>query len=166
MYWYVLALFLVGYTAQAADDTSFTSYQDSAGKVIHLATEETHPLLFQGWRVNQNHHEKHEKKWQLIYRSGNKEYSSVRNCLPKKSRDLKNPSLTMIDWEKIDTNEDAEIGLFRIASSYATPKDMKAWMKAPGFQTAMFQPVKSDIAQGPDISGFWPTKQNWRARRW
>lgn len=168
MKWIVIMMAMIATPALAKDKDDFKPYRDTAGMVVRHATEQTHPFLFRGEEVGISPHEKHRKK----YAPSIRKFSSVQDCLQRAERRKAQPDLTKIDWRGIDTNEDAAVCLFRIASSYATPKDMENWMNEQGFKTTIIVPP----ASGKDkiiVSGNWNTEKNgskfysnWFVRAW
>lgn len=116
--------------AEAEDRAQFVAYKDRAGEVIALSGEEKQPFLFNGnpLRPTEKYADLYKKYKKSITR-----FSSVRDCLEDEVQEEDQPDLTRIDWSKIDWNEDAEVCLFRIASSYKTMEDMRNWFEVGGF---------------------------------
>ena len=141
-------LMLLNGSAQA-----FEPYEDSAGTVIRHSSETTEPYLFQG-KPAKSHNKEHIRH---RYAGSIKDFSRVADCLIKDESQKPQPDLTKIDWNKINTNEDAAVCLLRIASSYSKPQDMEQWMELQGFE------VVSGIVQAGKyffLNGSWDIKKN------
>lgn len=113
-------------SATYAETMNFESYHDSAGEVRQLSSEDNAPFLFFGQKVTGSPLEKK-------YAESLARFPSVLDCLASPNRDK--PDLTNFDWSKINSLHDADVCLFRVASSYSTPDEMKRWLKLQGFDT-------------------------------
>lgn len=142
-------------SVQAAE---LAPYKDSAGTVMRLANEESHPFLFYGEKVGVGRYSNKSQNWNgHKYRSSVREFSSVLDCLERAERKKEKPDLTKVDWRAIDNDKDAAVCLFRIASCYMTPNDMESWMKAQGFTVNKgYVGVKKRLA----FNGNWDAKKN------
>jgi|GEM_PF-5540228 len=127
----------------SATGAAIFPYKDSAGTVVVLANEDTHPFLFYGEKVRDNLKRINVQK---RYKKSFEKFFSVQDCLKKSERGKEKPDLTQIDWSIIDNKEDASVCLFRIASSYDTPESMKAWFEKGDFnEVKLTRPNKGDI---------------------
>jgi hypothetical protein len=131
--------------APKIDHANFKPYQYSAGQVVRLSDEENQPFSQNGVLIEKSVYVgKNPEGIYDGYMSAINNFPSVLDCLDKSEWDEPQPDLTKINWNKIDNNEEAEVCLFRIASSYAKPEDMKKW-----FETSLA--VEATLHKTPDI---------------
>lgn len=114
-----LVSFLSASDAQAVE---FSAYSDQAGLVLRLSEEKQEPFLFLGRSISDS--DVHDK-----YGSSVLKFPSVRECLQESEAKTDFPNLTTIDWAKLKSTEDADVFLFRIASSYSKIDDFKSWLE-------------------------------------
>lgn len=102
-----------------------TLYEDPQGAVVRLSKERETPFLKIGKSPRLTNSFKR-------YRSAIKRFPSIRDCLLASEQQKKIPNLGAIDWEKIDTEQEAAVCAFRAASSYGTPDAFEIWLRAQG----------------------------------
>lgn len=100
-------------------------YDDSVGTVSVFSNEEEFPFLLSSKTIA-------NKYVARKYRRFVNRFSSVLDCLVKEPNN-KYPDLSSIDWSKIKSTTDADVCLFRIASSYSSVDDFKSWLRHHGF---------------------------------
>ncbi len=130
---------------------NFVQYSDRAGLVEVIANESTNPFLLNGKSLEtlQDHKENYGVAINKFY--------SVQDCLSENTKEMTNPDLTNIDWNKIDTKEEAEVCLFRIASSYKSPEAMLEWFKLNHFSKVNF--YNKDYSKHIAVTALWPVKE-------
>lgn len=141
----------------------FEAYNDGAGKVVRLASEETTPFLFLGKQVmdynvndpKMTYMEDHKRK----YAKSIERFPSVRDCLLKSEQESPRPDLTKFDWGKITGEEEAAVCVFRVASSYTSPDEMKNWLISQGFRARTLADRKNIY-----VNGSWSIEQY--AEKW
>lgn len=62
----------------------------------------------------------------------------------------------MIDWQAMRSEEDAEVCIFRIATSYSAPADMARWFEIQGFDADIIAIPGSNL---PAIVAVWLVKE-------
>jgi len=100
-------------------------YDDAQGRVVRLSSEEIVPFKKLG------HSPRTGTKF-AHYRSSIARFRMVSDCLIEVERLKPEPDLAAIDWDQIDSDEQAEVCLFRVASSYGDAEAMEAWFEAQG----------------------------------
>jgi hypothetical protein len=138
--------------APTRDPAAFVAYEDSAGKVVRLSEQKTRPFL----RVGQVESETSEH-----YGDAMANFPTVLDCLQTSEWERPQPDLTKIDWHKIQNGNEADVCLFRIADSYASPEDMKMWLMLDGFVGIECMPHQSgEYRKGwCQMRGGWAVKQ-------
>lgn len=129
-----------------AEDQSFEPYRDKAGQVIKLSAEGTEPLSFFGEIVKGSGTNRDKK-----YAKSIKRFPSVLDCLMETERNKLQPDLTQLDWQKIDSEADAEVCMYRVGSSYEDAGAMKEWLKKQGFKVTSFNAQDGKVY----LSGVW-----------
>jgi hypothetical protein len=95
---------------------------------VRLAKQETEPFLFRGKIVDRDHpHYKH-------YGKALRRFPDVQSCLIEDQREKPQPALRQIDWDQIETAQEIDICVFRIAASIDDVKLTKAWLLYHGFR--------------------------------
>lgn len=154
----LLPLLLVGTVSINA--YGFEHYQERAGRVVRLANEETHPYLRFGRKVHvENPTEKHMQSAMKKWLPSILRFQSVTDCLLRAERRKPQPDLTAFNWDAINSNEDAEVCLFRIASSYETPEGMEKWLKLQGFDISEYNSKSNEnviVSATLNLSENWP----------
>lgn len=102
-------------------------YRDGQGSVVRLSEERLVPFKKSGTSPRLSSKFAH-------YRSSIARFPMVRDCLIEAERLNPEPDLAAIDWDQIDNDEQAEVCLFRVASSYGDAGAMEAWFKAQGLR--------------------------------
>jgi hypothetical protein len=121
-------------------ETTFESYRDAAGEVMRLANENQQPFVYAGITIKSTNQEQpNMEDIQQKYLPSIDRFLTVKHCLFQAEESLPQPDLTHFNWNEIKTNEDAEVCIHRIASSYSTPEHMKTWFESQGFQTQDIQ---------------------------
>lgn len=133
----------------AAPTYAFEPYKDSAGLVGRLSDEESLPMLYVGHIVR-------DSKYEKLYGSSIKKFQSVKHCLKNSEQRTTHPDLTKFDWRKINNSEEAEVCIFRIATSYNDKTSMKTWLETQGFHSEMRSPSKKQI---PKVHGDWSVEK-------
>lgn len=111
---------------QTLNEPGFEPYADSAGTVVRLSIESIVPVTRFGRPLNP------ARPWYSAYREGVDRFPSARSCLIDEERDRPRPDLTRFDWRKVTTYAQAEVCIFRIATSYRTVEGFERWMLAQG----------------------------------
>lgn len=104
----------------------FQVYDDSVGVVARLATEKDIPFRSRGRTVS---HELVSRN----YKTSVSRFPSVHSCLTGENRNASQPDLSKIDWSLIQSTYDADVCLFRIASSYKSVTSFEKWLQRNGF---------------------------------
>ena len=116
----------------------FEAYNDGAGKVVRLANEDTMPFLFQGRPVMNyaidDSYAPYMKEHKKQYAKAIKRFPSVRDGLLKSEQKSPRPDLTKFDWRKTTGTDDVAVCVFRVASSYLSPEDMRNWLASQEFR--------------------------------
>lgn len=132
---------------------AFEPYEDTTGRVIRLSDEQTEPFLYAGGRIVRTLEPLQNKFGKSLER-----FPTVRHCLKWPQLRKLRPDLTKISWDRLSNAEDASVCLFRIASSYATPEDMKRWFEANGLEAKIIpHPIGSNKGLVATIS----LDENW-----
>lgn len=106
-----------------------TPYEDSNGTVADLAAEDSLPFRMNGKTVaNEN--------VKRIYGGSISKFPTVRSCLTDEDAVADRPELSNIEWENIDSTRDADVCLFRIASSYSEIEGFISWLKSQKFRVS------------------------------
>lgn len=157
---YGIAALVCFQTTSIAEEkqTMFEAYNDGAGKVVRLANEETMPFLFLGKQVmsynvddpKMTHMKYHKKR----YAKSIERFSSVQDCLLKSEQKSPHPDLTRFDWGRITGEEEAEVCVFRVASSYFSPADMRNWLASQEFRAKTLTDRKNVY-----VGGSWSVEQ-------
>lgn len=157
------SLWAVSAASAFAQEAAFEAYHDSAGEVVRLSSQESEPFLKNGKKIEPPH-PLAEK-----YANSLKRFPDVRSCLLKAERSKPQPDLTLIDWNILSGVEDADICVFRIASSYSTMEEMHEWFKTQGFKSKMFisDEARIGISASFSFSNNWPRiGSNFLAKAW
>lgn len=108
-------------------------YADQIGDVVRLANEQSIPFQFLARTVS-------DENVARKYGASVSRFPSVQSCLIKTERGKIHPDLTMVDWSKIRSTQDADVCFFRVASSYNNIDTFRAWLEFHGFKvTARFE---------------------------
>lgn len=143
---------------QPATEPGFEPYRDGVGVVVRLSREEIAPVTRFGEPLDP------EGPWYRAYRDSVDRFPDVQSCLAGEDQQRDRPDLAHFDWEKMATRFDAEVCLFRIATSYRTAGDVESWLQAQGFETesAYLQAYRPDrnYVGGQDLSlwGRWSVR--------
>lgn len=101
-----------------------------------------------------------------------KEFPDVSSCLKSNAAELATeavPALYHIDWDEIDTDDDAKVCLFRIFSDLRSPEAVMEWLRYQGFRaegpiwqrgggSLMLQFGFDLRARMPGVGGSWSLK--------
>jgi hypothetical protein len=133
-----------------------TPYHDGIGLVETFSSEANIPFRFVGKTI-------YDKPLygRREYISSVEKFDNVLSCLSEESRVLEKPSLGDFDWTQIDSDEDAAVCLFRVATSYATMDDMENWMRSQGLRVGRRLVRYVDAIDGLEtgLNAFWPIKE-------
>jgi hypothetical protein len=154
-----LASFGLGPTAAMAatpEAAASIPYTDSVGTIARLTDENSYPFRILGIEVLTASAAVISPENQRKYQSSIERYRSVRDCLSESERVRPQPDLTKFDWDEIHRNEDAEVCIFRVATSYSAPVDLENWFESQGFVVEVFE------APGGEVSGI---SANWSIGR-
>jgi len=137
------------------DTSTFEAYEDSAGVVVRLSSEEYLPFVFMG-KIPGRGHPKYRTFRQPIAR-----FPDVRSCLIRKERDAAKPDLTAFDWRSMGGATEAEVCIYRIATSYRDPDGFEAWLAAQDFGSIRQREGSVLINQTKEIyvQGYWPVEE-------
>lgn len=109
------------------------AYSDRVGQVLRLSRESEFPFRFLGRTIS-------DENVARRYGHSVRKLPSVQSCLIGDEISNARPDLTEIDWSKIQSLEDANVCLFRIASSYGKIDSFQSWLEFNGFDvTSRFQ---------------------------
>ena len=128
-------------------------YHDGTGLVVALSSEDRIPFRFLGETT-------HQLAYPGRFVPSVQRFDTVLSCLKENARGLQRPSLGAFDWDRIDTDEDARVCLFRIATSYATIDDVENWMRSQGLTIA--RRMFDERARGGArtlVTGVWPIRE-------
>jgi hypothetical protein len=137
------------------DASTSEAYKDSAGSVVRLSSEEDLPFVFLG-KVPGPGHPKYR-----TYRKPIARFPDVRSCLIKKERAKAKPDLTAFDWRSMGGATEAEVCIYRIATSYRDPDGFEAWLAAQDFGSIRQREGSVLINKTKEIyvQGYWPVKE-------
>jgi hypothetical protein len=68
------------------------------------------------------------------YRAAAARFPDVTSCLFDSERQKKAPNLALFDWNKIKSNEEAEVCMFRVFSSIGGVEGASKWLESQGFK--------------------------------
>lgn len=112
----------------AADNWSNCRANDNCTiEFDHLATQKTDPFLFNGKIVDDEH-----PQWKR-YKRALRRYPDVLSCLTDTGYDAVTPNLLKFDWDNVGTSFEAEICVFRVASSLGNSCRTIGWLEYQGF---------------------------------
>lgn len=106
---------------------TFAPYSDSVGIVVRLSNEASEPFRYIGLTPG-------EHPPFRAYLISIRQFPDVRSCLSEEEEKAKRPDLRAFDWEAIDGSRDADVCIFRVASSYQGPSELERWFEAQGFR--------------------------------
>lgn len=130
-------------------------YIDSVGMVIRLSDEETIPFLFLGQEMHQDHPRYGE------YIGPIQQFPSVRSCLVETEQDAEKPDLAAFNWKSMENPAQAEVCIYRIATSYGDPQALATWLENQGFQRVTFS-KRATTVDGSKINSIqadWPVQE-------
>ena len=117
-------------------------YEDSVGVVVRLATEADRPFMLSGHTIETSEGVARQ------YRHAVGSYSSVLGCLNPEQQSSDHPDLAEINWRQFRSTQEADVCLFRIASSYQGVDQFEAWLGRQGFDR-----ITRGIAYSPTLAG-------------
>lgn len=112
-----------GYPAEP----DFEPYRDSAGTVVRLSREEMIPFSQYGKPLGP------DTLYYSVYKRTAERFPDVQSCLADGERVREQPDLTKFDWLKFSRGTEAEVCLFRIATSYRSAEGFAKWLASQGF---------------------------------
>jgi hypothetical protein len=127
-----------------------TPYHDGIGLVETFSSEANIPFRVVGKTI-------YDKPLygRREYISSVEKFDNVLSCLSEEARVLEKPSLGDFDWTQIDSDEDAAVCLFRVATSYATMDDMENWMRSQGLRVGRRLTFRGRTG----LNAYWPIKE-------
>jgi hypothetical protein len=125
-----------------------TPYQDGIGVVATFSSEKRVPFRSYGKTIN-------DSPYLRRFVPSVEKFDNVLSCLSEEARVLEKPSLGDFDWTQIDSDEDAAVCLFRVATSYATMDDMESCMRSQGLRVGRRLTFRGRIG----VSAYWPIKE-------
>jgi len=133
---------------------SSVPYHDGIGLVETFSSEADIPFRFVGKTIG-------ESPFLRRFVPSVEKFANILSCLKGEARVLHKPSLGDFDWDQIDSDEDAQVCLFRLATSYATIDDLENWMESQGLRVNRRIVGYIDAANAPEtiVNANWPIKE-------
>lgn len=131
-------------------------YEDSVGVVVRLATEADRPFMRLGETVEEDEDVARD------YRHAVQKYGSVLSCLDPVQQSSDHPDLAEINWRQFRSTQEADVCLFRIASSYQGADEFEAWLVRQGFdRITRSRGYSATLAgDGIHVDARWSTVEN------
>lgn len=124
-----------------------SSYEDSVGLVKLLASEQSAPFRGRGGSTATNNPR---------YADAVARFPDVRSCLRDSEAGKETPDLTHFVWSRLRHEFDAEVCIFRIASSYQDVGAVQDWFSAEVFRdVAVFQMEPENLRDKITVSSDW-----------
>jgi hypothetical protein len=126
-----------------------------------LSDEKNFPFLMFGhppsvWHKNQDYE---------AIRESVARFPNVRSCLIKSEKEKQIPNLTLFDWNAVKGTKDAEVCVFRIATSIGGIEGTKQWLISQGLGITDVMEIPASIVSltgeqkpGTRINASWSTK--------
>lgn len=153
----IVLLVIAGYRLYAyMDDRYMKPSRCEQGVEIkaakRLSSESEQPFKWQGKPISSR-----SPSLAKYYMPSVTRFPDVRACLEDTEKDSVDPNLARFDWNKIHTNEDADVCMFRVFDSLGDVPASVGWLQSQGFEVK----VEGDDRRGynvrarhyPDICG-------------
>lgn len=117
---FILFVFLILTSSSAFSKEAL--YEDQFGKVNTLSEEQYVPFKFQNKTIFNEHVSKK-------YKASVHKFPTVQSCLDKEEQSKSKPDLHRFNWTAFRNSKDADVCLFRIATSYSDIEGFIKWLK-------------------------------------
>lgn len=124
---FILFVFLILTSSPAFSEESM--YEDQFGKVNTLSEEQYVPFKYQNKTIYNEHVSKK-------YKDSVRKFPTVQSCLDEEEQGKSKPDLHRFNWMAFSNTTDADVCLFRIATSYSDIESFIKWLKHHGFDVS------------------------------